>query len=117
MSIKNKMGVLAILVFVATVVGLLLRPAGDFDSHTGGNVNSVLSQQLQASNVQAPIDTAAMPMVSPMNSDMAGRDAKRISDLQQVQNYLKLYFDKCGHYPGQAEAGATCTGVGGGITA
>ncbi|MFH1246451.1 MAG: type II secretion system protein [Candidatus Liptonbacteria bacterium] len=28
-----------------------------------------------------------------------GRDARRISDLRQVQNALELYFSKEGHYP------------------
>ena len=96
---KNKIGILAGIVLVATVVGLLLQSAGNFGPHTGVKANSVLSQQLQASNGQAPIDTASMPTVSPMNSDIAGRDAKRISDLQQVQNDLQLYYNKCGYYP------------------
>ncbi len=37
-----------------------------------------------------------------------GRDARRISDLRQVQNGLELYFNKCGYYPGTVQAGATC---------
>lgn len=36
-----------------------------------------------------------------------GRDARRISDLRQVQNGLELYFNKCGYYPGAAAA-ASC---------
>ena len=37
-----------------------------------------------------------------------GRDARRISDLKNVQNALELYFNKCGYYPGGLEAGAVC---------
>ncbi len=39
-----------------------------------------------------------------------GRDARRISDLKQVQAGLELYYNKCGYYPGNAENGATCAG-------
>ncbi|MEK7608826.1 MAG: type II secretion system protein [Patescibacteria group bacterium] len=42
-----------------------------------------------------------------------GRDARRISDLKQVQNALELYFNKCGYYPGSVQAGAACTNFGG----
>lgn len=37
-----------------------------------------------------------------------GRDARRISDLRQVQNGLELYYNKCGYYPG-APANPNCT--------
>lgn len=37
-----------------------------------------------------------------------GRDARRISDLKQVQAGLELYYNKCGYYPGILEAGVTC---------
>lgn len=30
----------------------------------------------------------------------AARDTKRVADLRSVQSYLELYFNKCGHYPG-----------------
>ena len=39
-----------------------------------------------------------------------GRDARRISDLRQVQNGLEIYFNKCGYYPGGTQSGATCVG-------
>jgi prepilin-type N-terminal cleavage/methylation domain-containing protein len=38
-----------------------------------------------------------------------GRDARRISDLRQVQNGLELYYNKCGYYPGGV-ANPSCTG-------
>ncbi len=37
----------------------------------------------------------------------AGRDARRISDLHEVQNGLELFYNKCGFYPGSAAT--TCT--------
>lgn len=38
-----------------------------------------------------------------------GRDARRISDLRQVQNALELYYAKCGYYPGTAQPTSPCT--------
>ncbi len=38
-----------------------------------------------------------------------GRDARRISDLRQVQSGLELYFNKCGYYPGVAQPNSPCT--------
>lgn len=37
-----------------------------------------------------------------------GRDARRLSDLHQVQVGLQLYYAKCGYYPGSAQAGSSC---------
>lgn len=37
-----------------------------------------------------------------------GRDARRISDLRQVQNALELYYAKCGYYPGTAQPSSPC---------
>jgi prepilin-type N-terminal cleavage/methylation domain-containing protein len=38
----------------------------------------------------------------------AGRDARRISDLREVQNGLELYYNLCGYYPGYAEPTIPC---------
>ncbi|MBU6431462.1 type II secretion system GspH family protein [Patescibacteria group bacterium] len=35
------------------------------------------------------------------------RDAKRISEVRQIQTALALYYDKYGQYPGSGECGAT----------
>jgi prepilin-type N-terminal cleavage/methylation domain-containing protein len=44
-------------------------------------------------------------------AQQSGRDARRISDLQSIQNGLELYYQKCGYYPGGTVAsGAQCTG-------
>ncbi len=37
----------------------------------------------------------------------SARDTRRIGDLRNVQNYLELYFNKCGHYPGGADCSLT----------
>ncbi len=37
-----------------------------------------------------------------------GRDSRRIADLRQVQNALELYYNKCGYYPGAAQAASPC---------
>lgn len=39
----------------------------------------------------------------------AGRDARRVSDLKQTQTGLELYYNKCGYYPGDAEASNPCS--------
>lgn len=38
-------------------------------------------------------------------TQQAGRDARRLSDLREVQQGLQLYFSKCGYYPGVAVLG------------
>ena len=38
------------------------------------------------------------------------RDTRRIGDLKNVQNFLELYFAKCGYYPGSLlDAGGACS--------
>ena len=37
----------------------------------------------------------------------SARDTRRIGDLRNAQNFLELYFNKCGRYPGDASCGAT----------
>ncbi len=32
----------------------------------------------------------------------SARDTRRIGDLRNAQNFLELYFNMCGHYPGTA---------------
>jgi hypothetical protein len=110
MNMKNKIGILTGIVLVAICSGFVLQATGYFSAHPKVMANVVLSQQLQASNPQALIQTSLTPVVSAVNSDVAARDAKRISDLKQLQNDLQLYHDKCGYYPGAAESGSSCRG-------
>jgi general secretion pathway protein G len=34
------------------------------------------------------------------------RDTRRIGDVRNTQNLLELYFNKCGHYPGDGDCGS-----------
>jgi prepilin-type N-terminal cleavage/methylation domain-containing protein len=40
-------------------------------------------------------------------TQQSGRDARRLSDLQEIQNGLELYYSKCGLYPGAGDAACT----------
>ncbi len=42
-------------------------------------------------------------------AQQSGRDARRLSDLQSIQNALQLYYQKCGFYPGVASCGSAFT--------
>lgn len=39
----------------------------------------------------------------------SARDTRRIGDLRNAQNFLELYFNKCGHYPGVSDSKAECS--------
>lgn len=39
----------------------------------------------------------------------SARDTRRIGDLRNAQNFLELYFNKCGHYPGVSDTKAECS--------
>lgn len=49
---------------------------------------------------------ASVVLVGLGPTQQQGRDARRISDLAEVQNGLQLYFNKCGYFPGAAQANA-----------
>jgi general secretion pathway protein G len=51
---------------------------------------------------------ASVVLVGLGPTQQAGRDARRISDLNEVQNGLELYYNQCGYYPGSAEATSPC---------
>lgn len=51
---------------------------------------------------------ASVVLVGLGPTQQAGRDARRISDLSEVQNGLELYYNECGYYPGSAEASTPC---------
>lgn len=53
---------------------------------------------------------ASVVLVGLGPTQQAGRDARRISDLKEVQNGLELYYNKCGYYPGTGTGGA-CAGT------
>ncbi len=55
---------------------------------------------------------ASIALISLAPAQRAGRDARRIADLRQVQSILQLYYNKCGYYPGPGAApGTTCPDV------
>ena len=37
----------------------------------------------------------------------AARDTRRAGDLRNAQNFLELYLNKCGHYPGDESCGTS----------
>ena len=43
---------------------------------------------------------ASVVLVGLGPTQQAGRDARRISDLQETQNGLELWYNSCGIYPG-----------------
>src|ERR1035441_6676978 len=49
---------------------------------------------------------ASVVLVGLGPTQQAGRDARRISDLNEAQNGLELYYNKCGYYPGPTNAAA-----------
>ncbi|HEY4475557.1 MAG TPA: prepilin-type N-terminal cleavage/methylation domain-containing protein, partial [Candidatus Paceibacterota bacterium] len=52
---------------------------------------------------------AAALLVSLGGARRSARDARRISDLRNVQAALELYFNKCGKYPGDQICGTVGT--------
>ncbi|HUC02142.1 MAG TPA: prepilin-type N-terminal cleavage/methylation domain-containing protein [Candidatus Paceibacterota bacterium] len=51
---------------------------------------------------------ASVVLVGLGPTQQAGRDARRISDLSEVQNGLELYYNECGYYPGTKQTGSSC---------
>ena len=49
---------------------------------------------------------ASVVLVGLGPTQQAGRDARRASDLHEVQNGLELYYNKCGYYPGTGNGGS-----------
>ncbi len=93
-------------------------PAGDIQgtltvTSTLANINGQQSVSAPegAESIQAVFQSlvASSPALSATQS--AGRDARRISDLHEIQNALELYYNKCGYYPGSAAAFQACPAV------
>jgi prepilin-type N-terminal cleavage/methylation domain-containing protein len=47
---------------------------------------------------------ASVVLVGLGPTQQSGRDARRLSDLREVQTGLELYYGKCGYYPGASAA-------------
>lgn len=56
---------------------------------------------------------ASIVLVGLGPTQQSGRDARRLSDLHEVQNALELYYNKCGYYPGTGTAGCGAVATGG----
>ena len=41
----------------------------------------------------------------------SARDTRRIGDLRNAQNFLELYFNRCGYYPGNISGGSCTSGT------
>lgn len=41
------------------------------------------------------------------SSRLTANDTRRVGDLKNVQGYLEIYYNKCGHYPGTADCSNT----------
>lgn len=54
---------------------------------------------------------ASVVLVGLGPTQQSGRDARRLSDLHEIQNGLELYYNKCGYYPGSLSSGACATGL------
>ena len=52
---------------------------------------------------------ASVVLVGLGPTQQAGRDARRLSDIHEVQNGFELFFNKCGYYPGQLSTAGACT--------
>ncbi len=52
---------------------------------------------------------ASIVLVGLGPSQQAGRDARRLSDLHEIQTGLELYYNACGYYPG-TDTKTPCTG-------
>jgi prepilin-type N-terminal cleavage/methylation domain-containing protein len=51
---------------------------------------------------------ASIVLVGIGPTEQLGRDARRISDLHEVQTALELYYAKCGYYPGGTVVSGSC---------
>jgi prepilin-type N-terminal cleavage/methylation domain-containing protein len=56
---------------------------------------------------------AAVVLVSLNSARAKSRDARRVSDMHQIQTALELFYNDCGQYPSTLTTGANngCTGV------
>ena len=59
---------------------------------------------------------SSVPLPSLGATQAEGRDARRISDLHEIQNALELYYNKCGDYPGGPDVTPSCTAAVGAST-
>src|SRR5579872_5066555 len=51
---------------------------------------------------------ASIVLVGLGPTQQSGRDARRLSDLHEVQNVVELYYNDCGFYPSAAAPASGC---------
>lgn len=54
---------------------------------------------------------ASVVLVGLGPTQQAGRDARRLSDLREVQNGLELFYQNCGFYPGGNGTNGNCNTI------
>jgi prepilin-type N-terminal cleavage/methylation domain-containing protein len=69
------------------------------------NKGFTLIELLIALTIIAILSGAALAALTGFRA--SARDTRRIADLQNMQSYLELYFNRCGRYPGDATCGGT----------
>jgi len=67
------------------------------------NKGFTLIELLIALTIIAILSGAALAALTGFRA--SARDTRRIGDLQNMQSYLELYFNRCGRYPGDASCG------------
>lgn len=76
-------------------------------------INRLVKQQKGFTLIELLVVVAIIGVLSSIvlaslnNARVKGRDAKRISEIRQIQNALALYYDKYGQYPASGQCGAT----------
>lgn len=66
-----------------------------------------IEQVMAAAMTSLPAFTAKPPAL-PVPQTPQARDARRLVDLRITQNFLELYYNKCGYYPGAIASGTSC---------
>ena len=74
-----------------------LREAGNMRNEKGFTLIEMLVVIIIIATLMGIVLTGTLGFQS------SARDTRRIGDLRNSQNFLELYFNTCGHYPGAAD--------------
>jgi hypothetical protein len=99
-----------------TSFGMVSGTVNVTSTHSNMNGSQIVVAPDGAVDIQTVMQSIASPTSTPIGSvfdttQVNGRDARRISDLHEVQNALELYYNRCGYYPGVAASPASCPTV------
>jgi prepilin-type N-terminal cleavage/methylation domain-containing protein len=79
------------------------------NTHTGGSAAFSLVELLVVIGIMGILSATFFGIFS--SARRAGRDSRRIADLLRVEQALRLYYAKCGMYPGSFDLGSEeCVG-------